>query len=122
LCFFKHFFSGQGIKKERVPTFLIPLDGSGKPYQKNEEKQSTPYNNKVWTFAAFRPLIEFYQNLPVGTVSSNVLRKMSFRRSDAAKVRNLSLPRPTSCVFSRTALLFCCRPYLSALRLDWAQK
>ena len=26
--------NGQGIKKERVPTFLIPLDGSGKPYQK----------------------------------------------------------------------------------------
>ena len=26
--------NSQDIKKERVPTFLIPLDGSGKPYQK----------------------------------------------------------------------------------------
>ena len=26
--------NSQGIRKERVPTFLIPLDGSGKPYQK----------------------------------------------------------------------------------------
>ena len=95
--------NSQGIKKERVPTFLIPLDGSGKPYQKNEEKQSTPYYNKVWAFAVFRPLIEFYQNLPVGTVSSNVLRKMSFRRSDAAKIAILSLPPQTPALFSRTA-------------------
>ena len=53
----------------------------------------------MWTFAAFRPLIEFYQNLPVGTASSNVLRKMSFRRSDAAKIAILSLPPQTSAVF-----------------------
>lgn len=34
----------EDIKKERVPTFLIPLDGSGKPYQKNEEKRTARWS------------------------------------------------------------------------------
>ena len=36
------FHSGQDTRKERVPTSLIPLVGSGKPYQKMKKSSPRP--------------------------------------------------------------------------------
>jgi hypothetical protein len=47
--------NGQGIKKERVPTFLIPLDGSGKPYQKMRKSSPRPITIRCGHLPPFVP-------------------------------------------------------------------